>query len=55
MDRQPHPSFCVTTVGLWKEIGGDWQTGYTWRNALGDEVTDVGGSLLLKLEQKGVD
>lgn len=21
----PHPSFCVTTVGFWKELGGTWQ------------------------------
>src|SRR5262245_21467403 len=23
-DLQPHPCFCVTTIGLWTEIGGDW-------------------------------
>src|SRR6184192_1694581 len=22
-DVQPHPCFCVTTVGFWREIGGD--------------------------------
>jgi hypothetical protein len=27
-DVQPHPSFCVTTVGFWKSIQGDWKSGY---------------------------
>ena len=22
----PHPSFCVTTVGFWRRIGGTWET-----------------------------
>ena len=26
-DRQPHPCFCLTTVGFWNEIGGDWRRG----------------------------
>ena len=26
-DIQPHPCFCVTTVGFWNEIGGDWRHG----------------------------
>src|SRR5688572_22300546 len=29
-DPQPHPSFCVTTVGFWQQIGGDWSRGETW-------------------------
>src|ERR1700675_1522813 len=29
-DIQPHPCFCATTVGFWKEIGGDWKQGHTW-------------------------
>jgi hypothetical protein len=45
-DRQPHPSFCLTTVGFWSDIDGDWRRGYEWTSATGDQVTDVGGNLL---------
>jgi hypothetical protein len=51
-DAQPHPCFCVTTVGFWKEIKGDWMPGYTWRNTYGAETTDVGGNLLGLLETR---
>ena len=44
-DPQPHPSFCVTTAGLWRELPGDWRRGATWVNPQGKEVTDVGGNL----------
>ena len=54
-DVQPHPSFCATTTGFWKEIKGDWQRGYTWRNSKGRTVTDVGGNLLKILEDNAVD
>ncbi|MCZ7535457.1 MAG: hypothetical protein M5T61_05600 [Acidimicrobiia bacterium] len=53
-DPQPHPCFCVTTVGLWSEIEGDWTRGHEWVNAAGDSVTDVGGNLLARLESRGV-
>jgi hypothetical protein len=53
-DRQPHPSFCATTVGFWREIGGDWR-GEAWTNAAGREVVDVGGKLLHSLDAHGVD
>jgi hypothetical protein len=49
-DPQPHPSFCVTTVKAWRELGGDWSQGYRWVNAEGRRVSDVGGNLLRKLE-----
>jgi hypothetical protein len=49
-DRQPHPCFCVTTVGFWREIDGDWRQGGTWINSVGNEVTDPGGNLLHQLE-----
>ena len=45
-DRQPHPCFCLTTVGFWKQIRGTWTEGYQWRNSRGEMVTDVGGNLL---------
>jgi hypothetical protein len=53
-DRQPHPSFCATTVGFWREIRGDWRRGPTWRNAQGEEVTDVGARLLEILDERGI-
>ena len=54
-DIQPHPSFCMTTIGFWKKIEGDWRRGYQWRNASGKLVTDVGGNLLGLLKNKGLD
>jgi hypothetical protein len=53
-DMQPHPCCCATTVGFWKEIHGDWKSGYTWPDAQGKPVTDVGGNLLALLEQHQV-
>jgi hypothetical protein len=54
-DLQPHPCFCATTVGFWKEIHGDWKDGYRWKNRDGKEVTDVGGNLLKQLADRGID
>lgn len=54
-DQQPHPCFCMTTVGFWKEIRGDWDSGYTWENAYGKMETDVGGNLLGKLRERGAE
>jgi len=49
-DKQPHTSFCATTVGFWKTIEGDWSQGYQWKDKNGAFVTDSGGNLLKKLE-----
>jgi hypothetical protein len=49
-DAQPHPCFCVTTVGAWREIRGDWSIGYRWELPDGRRPTDVGGNLLRALE-----
>jgi hypothetical protein len=49
-DRQPHPCFCVTTVGTWRRLCGDWSEGYPWPDRRGRPVTDVGGNLLRALE-----
>ncbi|NIQ02488.1 MAG: hypothetical protein GWM98_20690 [Nitrospinaceae bacterium] len=54
-DRQPHPSFAVTTVGFWKEIRGDWKPGYKWKNDSGQMVRDTGGNLLKIVENKKID
>jgi hypothetical protein len=56
-DVQPHPSFCITTVGFWQEIGGDWSHGpeWTWADANGRPVDDVGGKLLWLLRERGVE
>ncbi|MGD9977070.1 MAG: hypothetical protein AB7S54_03950 [Bacteroidales bacterium] len=45
-DIQPHPSFCLTTVGFWKKIKGDWTEGFEWITQPGVPRTDVGGNLL---------
>lgn len=52
-DPQPHPCFCITTVGFWREIRGDWHSGYKWSNEAGNRVSDVGGNLLGRLEETG--
>jgi hypothetical protein len=52
-DRQPHPCFCVTTVGFWRRVGGDWKAGHAWPDARGRPTTDVGGNLLGILERHG--
>ena len=43
---QPHPCFCLTTVGFWQEIKGDWAQGYQWESTNGEMMTDGGGNLL---------
>jgi hypothetical protein len=53
-DLQPHPCFCATTVGFWREIKGDWKEGYRWKNKNGEGVTDVGGNFLKKLTEHDV-
>jgi hypothetical protein len=45
-EQQPHPCFCLTTVGFWNEIGGTWTRGYTWKASNGEEITEVGANLL---------
>jgi len=52
-DRQPHPCFCLTTVGYWTEIDGDWRMGHTWEATTGEQVSDTGGNLLGILEARG--
>jgi hypothetical protein len=49
-EPQPHPCFCVTTVGTWRTLPGDWSAGPTWPGPNGRLRTDVGGSLMRRLE-----
>lgn len=51
---QPHPCFCVTTVGTWRSLPGDWSAGPIWPGGQGWEVTDVGSLLMRKLEVEGM-
>ena len=49
-EPQPHPCFCVTTVGTWRSVRGDWSLGATWRTSANRVVSDVGGNLRRALE-----
>ena len=53
-DKQPHPSFCATTVGFWDQIDGDWSRAH-WTNDVGWEIDDPGGLLLKTLMERGVE
>ena len=53
-DRYPHPSYCLTTVGFWNQIGGDWRRGAMWVNEAGRTVTDTGGFVLEALEHHDI-
>lgn len=52
-DPQPHPCFCAIRVGEWERLHGDWSPGYTWSDARGKPMTDVGGNLLGALRRHG--
>ena len=52
-EPQPHPCFCVTTVGTWRTLPGDWSAGYMWTGAQGRQTSDVGANLLRRLELSG--
>jgi hypothetical protein len=58
MGPQPHPSFCVTTLGTWRALIGDWSMGFDWSESipwqgLSGAPTDVGANLLRALERSG--
>jgi hypothetical protein len=53
-DMRPHPSFCATTVGFWKELGCDW-TPIDWFTPTGHHFSDAGGRLAQLLEAQGVE
>lgn len=52
-EPQPHPCFCVSTVGCWRELPGDWTAGYTWTGPRGTPTSDVGANLLRTLQLTG--
>jgi hypothetical protein len=52
-EPQPHPCFCVTTVGTWRALPGDWTAGHTWTGPRGRPTSDVGGNLLRRLQLSG--
>jgi len=47
-DMAPHPSFCVTTVGTWRLIKGNWKIS-NWRTWDGLPMRDVGSFLGMQL------
>ena len=53
-DLRPHPSFCATTVGFWKELGCDW-TPKDWYTPTGALFRDAGGRLAEVLEAQGIE
>jgi len=54
-DIQPHPSFCATTIGFWKNNKCNWDSDFYWKDLAGAKVTDVGGNLLKILDDKKVN
>ena len=52
--RHPHPSFCVTRVGTWRSLPGDWSKGYVRPGLRQQPTTDVGSNLLHRLESHGM-
>lgn len=56
--HQPSPCFCVTTVGLWRRLGGDWQRIGRPTNenrAQRSPSADVGGRVLRALNREGIE
>jgi hypothetical protein len=51
-DLYPHPSFCATTAGFWRRLGGDWRRGKPWTLPDGGYVhSEVGARLLRQLHE----
>jgi hypothetical protein len=53
-DPQPHPSFCITTARVWRDVEGDWGNHHGWLNDAGERVHDTGGNLLNTLRERSV-
>jgi len=55
-EPMPHPCFCLTTVGFWRELQGDWGIGkFHWTAPGGDRLTDGGANLLGQLLERGIE
>lgn len=54
-DIHPHPCLCVTTIGFWKWIEGDWSAEYTGREFWGNRIMETGGNLLKKLSDRNIN
>lgn len=54
-DKQPHPCFCVTTVGFWTSIEGTWKPGVQWMRDDGVMGSDVGGNLYGLLRDRSIE
>lgn len=54
-DKQPHPCFCLTTVGFWKAVKGTWKPGVQWMRDDGVMGSDVGGNLYGILRDNGIE
>jgi hypothetical protein len=52
-DPQPDPCFCVTTVGAWRRLAGDWSDGYAFTTPDGRHATGMGANLLRRIELSG--
>jgi hypothetical protein len=52
-DQQPHPCFCFSTVGFWKNNKLDWSYGLV-NNKNFPQRQDVGGSLLRFLNENAI-
>jgi hypothetical protein len=47
---QPNPCFCLTTVGTWAQIAGDWSDGHCWHAMDGRPRTGAGANLMRRLQ-----
>jgi len=52
-DLRPHPCFCMTTVGFWETIVGDWRPA-PWTSPGGEEFVDAGTVLYKTLLDRGI-
>jgi hypothetical protein len=53
-DQQPHPSFALTRVDVWRHIRGDWRRGFEWTNSAGWTCRDTGGYVMRDLVAAGI-
>ena len=53
-ENLPHPSFCLSTVGFWKAIDGNWNRKFIGKY-LGEKHFEVGGELGEKLKNNKIE